>query len=298
MAKSNVLGRGLGNLIPGGTKKSANEAPVASEHAGNSNLKDIKISDISLNPNQPRKTFRPETISELAETIKLHGLIQPIVVKKINRGYQLIAGERRLRACREAGFVKIPAIIKDYSEKESIEVALLENIQREDLNPIEEGLAYHTIGEKLGLKTSEIAARVGKNRSTVANLIRLLQLPENVKELVAQKKLSEGQARPLLSIGDKRKLAETAEKIIELNMTVREVEDYVAKVIGDAKPGKNSSKTSKVDPSILALESKLRNKLSAKVGIQHNESSGKGKIVLSYGNLDEMERILEKMGIR
>ncbi len=297
MAKQSVLGRGLGNLIPGSNKKSVNESPAA-DGPSNSNFKDIKISEITLNPNQPRKVFKQETIQELAETIKLHGLIQPVVVKKTANGYQLVAGERRLRACREAGFVKIPAIVKEYTEKESIEIALLENIQREDLNPIEEAMAYHTIGEKLGLKTSEIATRVGKNRSTVANLIRLLQLPEAVKELIAQKKLSEGQARPLLSIGDKRKLEETAHKIIESNMTVREVEDYVAKIIGDSRPSKSNSKNSKVDPSIVAIENKIRNKYSTKVGIQHNENTGKGKIVLSYGNMDEMERLLERMGIR
>jgi ParB family chromosome partitioning protein len=296
MAKQSVLGRGLGNLIPGSNKKSVNESPAA-DSPSNSNLKDIKISEIVLNPNQPRKVFKQETILELAETIKLHGLIQPIIVKKTANGFQLIAGERRLRACKEAGFVKIPAIVKEYTEKESIEIALLENIQREDLNPIEEAMAYHTIAEKLGLKVSEIAVRVGKNRSTVANLIRLLQLPEAVKDLLAQKKLSEGQARPLLSIGDKRKLEETAHKIIELNMTVREVEDYVAKILGDSKPSKSNSKNPKVDPSIVAIENKIRNKYSIKVGIQHNENTGKGKIVLSYGNLDEMERLLERMGI-
>jgi ParB family transcriptional regulator, chromosome partitioning protein len=296
--KGSVLGRGLGNLIGGGNKSAPTNAGSGSEDGGNSGLKEIKISEIRLNPNQPRKNFTQETISQLAETIKLHGVIQPIVVKKLNDGYELIAGERRLRASKEAGLIKIPAIIKNFNEKDAIEVALLENIQREDLNPIEEAMAYQKISEKLGLKAGEIAARVGKNRSTVANLLRLLQLPEAVKNLIGNKKLSEGQARPLLSIGDKRKLEETAQKIIEKEMTVREVEEYVARLIGDSKPSKLHLKSGKVDPSILQIESKIRAKFSAKVAIMHNEHSGKGKITLSYSNMDEMEKLLEKMGIK
>lgn len=296
--KNSVLGRGLGNLIGGGNKTNSSNSGSGNEESNNSGLREIKISEIRTNPNQPRKSFSSETISQLAETIKLHGVIQPIIVKKLPEGFELIAGERRLRACKEAGLVKIPAIIKSFNERDSIEVALLENIQREDLNPIEEALAYQKIAEKLNLKAGEIANRVGKNRSTVANLIRLLQLPESVKDLVASKKLSEGQARPLLSIGDKRKLEETAHKIIEKGMTVREVEEYVARITGDSRPSKPVGKASKVDPSILQIESKIRNKLSARVAISHNESSGKGKITLSYSNMDEMERILDKMGIK
>jgi ParB family chromosome partitioning protein len=291
--KQSVLGRGLGNLISGNSSRNSSSP---SEETGNSNFKEIKISEIKLNPNQPRKNFSPETISELAETIKLHGLIQPIVVKKIDGGFELVAGERRLRACKEAGFVKIAAVIKNYSEKDSIEIALLENIQREDLNPIEQAMAYHTLIEKLSIKVSDLANRVGKNRSTIANLIRLLQLPDSVKELITSGKLSEGQARPLLSIGDKRKLEEVAKKIVSTGMTVRDVEEYVAKMTEGMKPTK-FFREKKVDPSINQLESKLRNKLSAKVGIIHNEKSGKGKITVSYSDITELEKILSKMGI-
>ena len=189
MSKSSVLGRGLGNLIPGSGNKNLSQQGSSAEDS-NVIVKEIKISEVQLNPNQPRKTFSAETISELAETIKVHGLIQPIIVKKTESGFELVAGERRLRACKEAGFVKIQAIVKNYTVRDSMEVSLLENIQREDLNPIEEALAYQALSERMGLKVTEIAARIGKNRSTIANLIRLLQLPEAVREMVASKKLS------------------------------------------------------------------------------------------------------------
>lgn len=290
--KTNVLGRGLGNLIGGGQKSNLTQT----NPEDNFGIKEIKITEIKPNPNQPRKTFSPETISQLAETIKTHGVIQPIIVKKVQDGYELVAGERRLRACKEAGFVKIPAIIKNYNSKDSLEIALLENIQREDLNPIEEAMAYQKLSEELNLKAGEIAARVGKSRSTVANLIRLLQLPDTVKQLVASGKLTEGHARPLLSIGDKRKLEETAHKIIEQEMTVREVEDYVSKLLGENKKEKNSTKEN--DPTILEIETKLRNKFSTRVNIIHDTKSGKGKIIFSYANVDDMERLLSKLGVK
>ncbi|MDX1957772.1 MAG: ParB/RepB/Spo0J family partition protein [Leptospiraceae bacterium] len=291
--KNNVLGRGLGNLISGSSR---NTSRVDGEDQFTGNQRDIKISEIKVNPNQPRKKFSQDSILELAETIKLHGLIQPIIVKKVEDGYQLIAGERRLRACKEAGFIKIPAVIKNYSEKDSLEVALLENIQREDLNPIEEALAYQSIIDKLGIKVTELASRVGKNRSTVANLIRLLQLPEGVKDLIVTGKLSEGQARPLLSIGDKRKQEEVANRIVSESMNVREVEDYVARITEGTKPTK-LLREKKVDPSITQLENKLRNKFSARVQIIHNDKTGKGKIGISYGNMNELEKILSKLGL-
>lgn len=295
MSKTSVLGRGLGNLIPGSGNKAVSQPTQSSGDESHSNVKELKISEIQLNPNQPRKSFSTESISELAETIKVHGLIQPIIVKKTESGYELVAGERRLRACKEAGFVKIQAIVKNYTVRDSMEVSLLENIQREDLNPIEEALAYQSLSERMGLKVTEIAARVGKNRSTIANLIRLLQLPEMVREMLASRKLTEGQARPLLSIGDKKKLEEVAKKIHEEGMTVRDVEELVAKITDGKKSDKRSSQR---DPSIVMMESRIRTKFSTKVSVSHNEKTGKGKIVLSYGNMNELDRILERMGIR
>lgn len=292
MAKSKALGRGLGNLIPV-TKENEEIKPEE-----NSDLKEIRLSEILPNPNQPRRTFSENSIQELAETIKLHGVIQPVVVQKTERGYELISGERRVRACKKAGFQKVPAIVKIVSTKDSIEMAILENIQREDLNPIEEAIAYKRLSEEAGLKISEVATRMGKNRTTISNLIRLLNFPEIIQNYIKEGKITEGQSRPVLSIADEKKQIETVEKIIQGSWTARQVEDYVSDLLGD-KPSdkKTSTKAKSKDSSILKIESKIRNKFSSKVEVQHNESNGKGKIVLHYGNLDQMENILKELGI-
>ena len=288
MAKA--LGRGLGNLIPGNQS--------GSEKAPNSGYLEIRISEITLNPNQPRKTFHQDSITELSETIKAHGVIQPIVVKKTETGYELVSGERRLRASKEAGFVKIPAVIKSYSEKDSRLIALIENIQREDLNPIDEALAFQEVADALKLKITDIAQKTGKNRSTVSNLIRLLQLPDSVKEMIKSGRLSEGQARPLLSLGDRRKIEQTAEMIIKDGMTVRQIEEYVSSFEDAGRSSSASSKTAKKDPSVVQLENRLRKKISGKVAIQHNDKSGKGKITINYNNLNDLDRILDNLGIK
>lgn len=293
MAKAKVLGRGLGNLIP------VNEKKEELSYDNNSNLREIKLSEILPNPNQPRKTFSDSSIEELASTIKTHGIIQPVVVQKVDSGYELISGERRVRACRKAGFQKIPAIIKSVSKKESMEMALLENIQREDLNPIDEAFAYQRLSDELGIKISELATRIGKNRTTISNLIRLLNFPSKIQEYIRSGKITEGQARPVLSIAEEKKQIETIEKIIQGSWTARQVEDYVADLIGDSKiKSKVSTREKKKDPSIMKLESKIRNKISAKVDLQHNETNGKGKIVIHYGSLDQMESILDSLGIK
>ncbi|MCC5813527.1 MAG: ParB/RepB/Spo0J family partition protein [Leptospira sp.] len=293
MAKARALGKGLGNLIP------VNEKHEEIKPEDNSGLKEIKISEILPNPNQPRRTFSDASIEELSHTIKLHGVIQPIVVQKSSHGYELISGERRVRACKKAGFLKIPAIVRVVSSRESFEMAILENIQREDLNPIEEAIAYKKLSEESGLKITEIALRMGKNRTTISNLVRLLNFPEKVQNYIRDGKITEGQARPVLSIADEKKQIETIEKIIAESWTARQVEDYVADLLGGAKPGKTSSgKSNSKDPSIMKLESKLRTKYSSKVEVQHNETNGKGKIVLHYSNLDQMESILQEMGIK
>ena len=286
MSKNRVLGRGLGNLI-------AN----APQEAASGNYIELKISEIITNPNQPRKTFSEESIRELAETIKDHGVIQPVVVKKTDKGYELISGERRLRASKFAGFVKIPAIIKNVSDKDSMLMAVIENIQREDLNPVDEAMAYQELMDKLSMKPTDIASRIGKNRSTVANLIRLLQLPSTVLEMVKSGKLSEGQARPLISIADKRKIEDTANKILQNGWTVRQIEEYVSSLLDEKKPLKTEKTPTKKHSSILDIESKIRKKVSGKISLDHNEKSGKGKIVIHYNNLKDLDRVLENLGI-
>lgn len=289
MNKGKVLGRGLGNLI--------SNAPTQTENV-NSNFQEIKISDIAINPNQPRKTFKDESIHELSETIKDHGVIQPIVVKKTESGFELISGERRLRASKLAGFVKIPAIIKNVTEKDSMLMAIIENIQREDLNPIDEALAYQELSEKLSLKITDIASRVGKNRSTVANLIRLLQLPESVLDRIKNGDLSEGQARPLITIGDKRKIEDLSQKIITESWTVRQIEEHVSLILdGKTKVLDNQRKERNKHSALIEVENKIRKKVSGKISLEHNEKTGKGKIVIQYNNLKDLDRILENIGI-
>lgn len=293
LGKGKVLGRGLGNLIP----VNENNQEISKEDG--SGLREIKVSEILPNPNQPRKKFSDQAIAELAATIQEHGVIQPVLVQKNSNGsgFILIAGERRLRACKLAGYVKIPAIVKELSEADVMELALIENTQREDLNAIEEALAYQAIIEKRGLKVTDLANRLGKNRATISNLIRLLSFPNQIQDWIKEGKLSEGNARPLLSIPDPKKQIEFASKVIQDLMSARDVEQLVAQYLSPEKKQK-TNKPEKKDPSLVKLESKLRNKFSSKVEVNHNENNGKGKIVFSYSNIDDMERILEQLGVK
>ncbi|GBF51341.1 ParB-like protein [Leptospira ryugenii] len=294
LGKGKVLGRGLSNLIPVNDK---NEELSKEDLSG---LREIKISEISINPFQPRKTFSNESLQELSQTIQVHGVIQPIVVQKnkSSTGYTLISGERRMRACKLAGFLKIPAIVKDVSENEMMEMALIENLQREDLNPVEEALAYQLIIDKQGLKVTELASKIGKNRSTVSNLVRLLSLPKPVLDWLREGKLSEGQARPLLSLPEAKKQLDVATKIVQEGWTARDVENHVSLILHPDKKIKSKQSDLSKDASIAKIETKLRNKYSSKVEIAHNESNGKGKITFSYANLSDMERVLELLGIK
>ncbi|TGK27997.1 ParB/RepB/Spo0J family partition protein [Leptospira gomenensis] len=288
--KPKALGRGLGNLIP----VNENKSPMDSSSDGA--LREIKIVEIRPNPGQPRKTFSEESLKELSETIKAHGVIQPIVVKQTESGYEIISGERRYRACKLAGFVKIPAIVKTVSENQSMEMAIIENIQREDLNPIEEAIAYKTLSEKLNLKITDISSRVGKNRSTISNLIRLLQLPDSVQDLIKNGRISEGHARPLLSLADRKKIEQIAYQIAEKGLTARQVEELVSNLTEERSPVSEKKKSRK-DVNIVELENKFRRKYSMKIEIGHNQSSGKGKMTIAYPNLEAMEKILNALGL-
>jgi len=289
LGKNKVLGRGLGNLMPGFDKE---------VEGVDSPPKEIKLSEIKPNPHQPRKSFSQDSLQELSKTIQTHGVIQPIVVRKEEKGYTLVSGERRFRAAELAGFQKIPAIVRNYNEDQMREIALVENLQREDLNPIEEALAYQTLMEKNSLKVTELAERVGKNRTTIYNMIRLLGLPDSVLQMLRNGKMSEGQARPLLSLGEPKKQIELANKIVAEQWPVRQVENYVSQVLHPERKSKELPKPKIKEPTIQKIETKLRNKLSAKLEIQHNEKSGKGKIQIFYSSVEDMERVLENLGIK
>jgi len=285
--KRKGLGKGLANLLPDLTdtvESSQNEFQY------------IDVDKIEPNPEQPRKRFQQNVLQELSETIKNVGVIEPIIVRKENDKYILISGERRWRATKLAGFKKIPAIVKNVDEIKSAELSIIENIQREDLTPIEEARAYERLIKLTNINIKEVAERVGKDRSTISNLLRLLKLPEEIQQLVEEKKLTAGQARPLLSIADKKMMMHLANKIVLEGWNARKVEDEVAKITNPVS-NKTKGEGNDKDPSILEIEKKIRAKFTTKVDIIH-KSNGSGKIVLHYANLDEFDRIIELLGIK
>jgi len=291
------LGRGLSHLLGGGSDPGA--SPAENRHP---EYQELPLGEIQPNPDQPRKRFPPEEIEELSRTLKSVGLIEPVIVRKLkDGGYQLISGERRYRACKLAGFKKIPAIIKQLGDAQAMEIAIIENIQREDLTPIEEARAYEQLMNHSGIKPSQLAARVGKDRTTITNLLRLLRLPEPILQLIEEKKITAGQARPLLALGDRSAMNRIAHKIVLDGWSARRVEEEVARLTEGSAAGSGKSQGGKTagrrDANIKSLEEKLRKKLMAKVSLEHTKKGG-GKLTVHYGNLDDLDRILEIFGVK
>jgi len=276
------LGRGLQALLP----------DIGKEEKIKEKVVEIPLSDIRINKNQPRQTFNEEKLRELALSIQEHGVIQPIIVRTAEDGkYEIVAGERRWRACRLIGAEKIPVIIKNLSEKETKEIALIENIQREDLNPIEEAEAYRTLMEEYGLTQEELSKRVGKSRPFIANTVRLLGLPEMVRKMVSEGLVSAGHARALLSLPSSKLQEEIAQKIVAKGLSVRQAEKTVKELLSERKKTKKPIK--REDPILQELEERLITKLSTKVRIKHGNKSG--KIEIEYYGEDELQRILEAL---
>lgn len=253
----------------------------------------LKTSLIEPNLNQPRKKFNKEELAELAESINRYGVLQPIIVRKDKDRYKIIAGERRWRAAQAAGLAQIPAIIREYSNQEAMEISIIENIQRADLNPVEEARAYHSLLKEYGLKHEEIAARVSKNRATITNSLRLLKLDKTIQQFLIDGKLSQGQARALLAIEDSDLQKKAAEDIIKKGLNVREVEKLV-KSLQKPKPEENTTLEDSRDYSIFykEYEDKIRDILSTKVHINRKDKN-KGRIEIEYYSSDELERIIE-----
>ena len=282
--KRRALGRGLEELfnIEDISYDKLEEKII--ENAKEEELKEINIKDLRVNPYQPRKTFNEESLKELAESIKEHGVIQPIIVKKSIKGYEIVAGERRYRASILAGKETIPAIIKDLTDNEMMEIAVLENLQRENLNVIEEAEAYHSLMNNLNLTQEQVAQRVGKSRSHITNLLGLLKLPEEVKEMVKENKISMAHARTLSKLEDPEKIKELASKVINEKMNVRILEEEtktkeLRKRVEQHKNPKNSE--------YIAVERELSEFLGTKVKIS------KKKLEISYENEKDLNRILE-----
>ncbi|NLB34218.1 MAG: ParB/RepB/Spo0J family partition protein [Elusimicrobia bacterium] len=278
--KKRALGRGLDSLIP--IDKSASDR-----------ISELDIKKIIPNRYQMRTVFDDDKIRELAETIKESGIFQPLLVTRKKDGFMLIAGERRLRAAKLAGLKKIPAIVRDYEEEDMLIVSLVENIQREDLSPVEEAGAYKRMQEEFSMTQADIAARVGKSRSTVANTLRILSLPEDLIDLVASGALSAGHARALLSVENPAKMLNLAQKIVKEKLTVREAED-LSKNLRGGKPKKRAVLDATGDESTAKIESLLEKALGTRVRIKmKKQDKTSGKIEVEFYSLDDFDRIYE-----
>ena len=253
-------------------------------------IKIVKISSVVPNKEQPRKTFNEESLSELTESVRQHGVIVPLLVQEKGKYLEIIAGERRWRAAKLAGLKEVPVIIKDYTDAEAAEISLIENIQREDLNPIEEADAYKRLIDDYDLTQEEVAKKVSKSRSAVTNSMRLLKLDERVQRLLIDDIISMGHARALLAIENNEVQFQTANTVISRKMSVRETESFVKKLT-KAKPEKPVEDTMQLDTVYAELEEKLKAALGTKVSI-HRKRAGKGSIEIEYYSQDELERLL------
>lgn len=276
-----ALGQGIKALIPDfETGVAENAAPARSM--------ELLIDEIVPNPQQPRKFFDDSKLAELVESIRENGVIQPVVAQKIGDGYELIVGERRWRAAKKAGLKKIPVLLREAAGQDSLALAIIENIHRQDLNPMEEAEAYQRLAEEFGLTQQEVAARVGKNRATVANFLRLLKLPGKVKEDLAGERLSMGHARALLGLSTDQAILKARNEILKKDLNVRQTESLVKRLSATKKPGAKS-KVAQKDIFIRKLESELERSLGSKVQVQSGKKGG--KVVISYYSEDDLERI-------
>lgn len=256
----------------------------------------LPIESISPNPDQPRKNFNENSLQELSESIRERGILQPVLVQKEGQGYILIAGERRFRAAQLAGLKEIPALLVTFTEEERFEIALIENIQREDLLPIDEAMAYSELLYKTGLNQEELAKKLGKNRSTVANSIRLLKLPKKVQEGLQKGEISSGHARAILSLNTEPERLTLFQEIIEKGLSVRQAEEAVAKKGFKKKDEKGEVKKTKVPVELKEMEQKMIEIFGTKVSINGNLE--KGKVEISYFSMDDLDRLYEIMQTR
>ena len=290
MTMKKGLGKGLDSLI---TDKLDKQKEVISEKKEDNVSREtfISINKIEPNKSQPRKAFEEDALQELADSIKQHGVIQPLIVQKKGKMYEIIAGERRWRAARLAGLKEVPVVIKDYSEQEIFEIALIENIQREDLNPIEEALAYQRLIDEYSLKQDEVAERVAKSRVAVTNSMRLLKLDKRVQQMLIDDMISGGHARALLPIKDNDEQFNLANVVFDEKLSVRDTEKLVKKVL-EPKPEKETAVTTEDSYVYRELEEKMKTILGSKVEI-NRKSNNKGKIEIEYYSNEDLERIID-----
>ena len=274
------LGKGLSALIPGAD--TTRDSP---------NLQ-VEIDRIVPNPLQPRRSFGEAAIDELATSVRAQGIIQPLLVRRVGEGYELIAGERRLRAAAKAGLKEVPVVVREASSGEMLQLALIENLQREDLNPMEEASAYQRLQGEFNLSQEEIARKVGKSRPAVANSMRLLLLPKEVQEEVAQGRLAAGQARALLGLESATLILAAAREVIAKGLSTREAE----RLVGRFKSARKRHRGGQIsDPDLRSLVEKLQRSLGTKVHLLHRAGSGRGKVEIEYYSLADLDRIIQMM---
>ena len=289
--KKRALGRGLEQLFNTENLDLESFEKTVYENTSSSDIIQLDINELRPNPYQPRKVFEENALKELADSIKEHGIFQPILAKKSIKGYHIIAGERRVRAAKLAGLDKVPAIIKDFTDEQMMEIGLLENLQRENLSVIEEAEAYQSMLTGLHLTQEQLALKVGKSRSHITNILGLLRLPNDVKKMIVDNEISMGHARVLSKLEDSKKQLELAKKIVDTTMTVRQLEEIsqnedLKKKVQIKKP------TKKINPEFQYVENLLRDKLDTKIKVKDK------KIEISFTNVADLNRILEVLNVK
>lgn len=296
--KKGGLGKGLDSLMPNKVNTKQLNEGVSSNKTEKEPVKTVKLSLVEPNRDQPRKKFSEESLQELADSIKQYGIIQPLIVQDKKDYYEIIAGERRWRAAKIAGLKEIPIIVRDISQQEVMEISLIENIQRENLNPIEEALAYKRLLEEFNLKQEEVAKRVSKSRTAVTNSMRLLKLTEDVQQMVIDEKLTMGHARCLISIDDPHLQKKIAQEVIDRNLSVRETEKLMKKLQKAQEAEEEEKKREKEDTALIAIyeniAEQMKTILGTKVEIRRKDRD-KGKIEIEYYSQDELDRLLQLM---
>ncbi len=276
-----ALGRGLGSLIP--HKQTLTEQVIPESHL---EVREISVAEMQVNPRQPRSSFSPSDLEDLINSIQAHGILQPLIATHVGGVYELIAGERRLRAARTLGLKTVPVIVREANDQQKLELALIENIQRQDLNAFEEAVAYRALVDEFNLTQDQVSKRVGKSRSNVANILRLLDLPEEILQALKEEKITKSHARTLLAETDPKKQHVLFEQMLKGDVSVRQAESRVS-TKSSARP------TTHKDPNIAAHEKKLREVLGTKVDIL--ESRGKGKISIAFYSREELRDLLDRL---
>ena len=287
--KKRALGKGLEQLFNNENFDLDAFEKNVYENTPKEEIVELPLSELRANPYQPRKLFNDDALAELSASIKEHGVFQPVIVKKSIKGYEIIAGERRVRASKLAGKETIPAIIRDFTDEEMMEISLLENLQRENLNPLEEALAYKNMIDKLELTQDELSKKVGKSRSHITNIIGILRLPSEVQKMIAREELTMSHAKILSKIENEDEIIEMAKKIVENHLPVHELEDLSSKM---EKKNKVERKVESKNSEFKYVEDMLREKLDAKVKVKDN------KLVISFTNVADLNRILEILDVK